>query len=401
MNRNSKLCCYMTEHERWKEELASLYKIHVKESGSYAILNYDEFSDFSNPLVQEARGIIIDTESLEVVCWSFNKFGNFNESYADKIDWSTARVQEKIDGSIIKLWYGKREGNWNFSTNGMIDAAEACVGEEVNGSYLDVIHKADNFEDIPFDSLDKELTCIFELVSPQTQVVVKYDKVHLYHIGTRNVRTGQELQVDIGIEKPREYSLRSLEECKQAAAALNRAGDGMLHGVQKEGFVVVDAGWRRNKVKSAEYCMLAHLVSCTKASKDYLLDLMRNGKFDTEGMARSCPNLAHYFKYYDYKVAELAYQADVFVDLTRRLYQESGYDRKAVALRIQKHRLAPIGFLALKLEQRGREILASQPIRAYSKYIPDYKPERLGSVFYDKVDTAWELQDAESEGGKV
>jgi len=31
--------------------------------------------------------------------------------YADTIDWSAARVQEKVDGSLIKVWY--YNGEWN------------------------------------------------------------------------------------------------------------------------------------------------------------------------------------------------------------------------------------------------------------------------------------------------
>lgn len=88
--------------------------IGIKEESPYAIFNYAIGCDFSNPIVQEARGIIIDLENLDVVCWPFRKFGNYNESYADKIDWSTARVQEKIDGSIIKLWWDRTRGLGNF-----------------------------------------------------------------------------------------------------------------------------------------------------------------------------------------------------------------------------------------------------------------------------------------------
>jgi len=372
----------MTEHKDWRGELSNLYKMHVKEKGHYAILNYDEFSDFSNPLIQEARGIIIDTETLEVVCWPFRKFGKYNESYADKIDWKTARVQEKIDGSLVKLWYNTRQGAWQFSTNGMIAAGEAYVDEDTRESYLDVIHEANNFTDIPFSILNKDLTYLFELVSPKIQVVIRYEKAHLYHIGTRNNQTGQELQEYIGVERPKEYPLQTLEDCIRAAQALNLSSDGKVHGVQKEGFVVVDSNWNRNKVKSMEYHMLHHIVACTKSSKEYLVGLLREGMVDVDDLCQSFPSMAHYFKYYDYRVAELAYQADVFADLTRRIYRESGNDRKTVAVRIQQHRLTPIGFLALKSEQRGREILARQTIRAYCKYIPDYNPERFGSLFY-------------------
>ena len=70
--------------------------------------------------IRELGGIIIDCERCEVVCWPFRKFGNHNEGYADTIDWSTARVQEKVDGSIVKLWYDEANGKWQFSTNGCI-----------------------------------------------------------------------------------------------------------------------------------------------------------------------------------------------------------------------------------------------------------------------------------------
>ena len=116
----------------------------------------------------------------------------------------------------------------------------------------------------------------------------------------------------------------------------------------------------------------------------YYIDNKYRYRIDIKGDDFDFSNLR--VKYYDYKVAELAYQADVFADLSKRIYRESGCDRKAVALRIQKQRLAPIGFLALNSEERGREILARQPIRAYCKYIPDYKPERLGAVFYGTYD---------------
>lgn len=81
--------------------------VNIREEYPFVIFNYGIECDFSNPIVQEARGIIIDLENLDVVCWPFRKFGNYNESYADNIDWPTARVQEKIDGSIVKLWWNK------------------------------------------------------------------------------------------------------------------------------------------------------------------------------------------------------------------------------------------------------------------------------------------------------
>jgi len=239
MNTHSILCRFLTEHpHNWQALLEADFGIRSKLHGSYAIFNYSHTSSFAEPIVQEARGIILDTETLDVVCWPFRKFGNHTESYADTIDWASARVLEKVDGSIIKLWYDHRADRWQFSTNGMIRADEAPLEESVRGNFGDLIRSACNYGSIPFDALDRSCTYIFELVSPQTQVVVPYDTTALYHIGTRSNVTGQEFDVDIGIRKPASYPIASLQQCMDAAIALN-SGD----TVTAEGFVVVDGAF--------------------------------------------------------------------------------------------------------------------------------------------------------------
>ena len=236
MNENSVLCRFLAAHPAdWEERLSAL-GIRMKRGGALCIFNYNITSDFSLPEVAEARGIILDTEKREVVCWPFRKFGNYNESYADRIDWQTARVQEKVDGSIVKLWFDGKRGAWQFSTNGCIRAEEASVDGRWDLKYGDLIRKAENYGEIPFYALDREKTYIFELVSPEAPIVVAYPKTLLYHIGTRSNLTGREETPDIGLPRPKEYPLSSLEDCLRAAAALNATKE----AVTEEGFVVVD-----------------------------------------------------------------------------------------------------------------------------------------------------------------
>lgn len=88
-NENSHICEYIYEHPAtWDDDFT---KMHIRMSGEenggywYMIFNYYNGCDFREPVVQEARGVIIDIDRLEVVCWPFRKFGNFLESYADPI----------------------------------------------------------------------------------------------------------------------------------------------------------------------------------------------------------------------------------------------------------------------------------------------------------------------------
>lgn len=384
MNKNSKLCCFILEHENWRDILKDEYKITIKEEYPLAIFNYGIDCDFSNPIVQESRGIIIDIENLEVACWPFRKFGNYNESYADKIDWNTARVQDKIDGSIIKLWWNRMTGKWQFSTNGTINAGTALANQMTQETFLDVIRKADNYNEIilRLPIFNKDYTFIFELVSPETQVVVKYPKQHLYHIGTRCNISGQEMDSDIGIEKPKEYQLKSLDDCVNAAGELNKSDDGQVHNVEKEGFVVVDGNWSRIKVKSPDYLMLHRMSSNANFSKERIIGMIRDRTVSVRDICDDFPNFAHYFKFYDFKIAELEYQAKVFCDLTDRIYEEYSHERKAVANIIKKHRLAGLGFKHLDSGKSGCELLEEMPLSQYCKYIPDYQPERLSELFY-------------------
>lgn len=100
MNEYSKLCCFMAENKNWRNDLEEIYGIRIKEKGNYAIFKYDNNCDFSDPIVQEARGIIIDTEKLTVVCWPFRKFGCYDEYYADPIDWRAHRYRRRLMGLL-------------------------------------------------------------------------------------------------------------------------------------------------------------------------------------------------------------------------------------------------------------------------------------------------------------
>lgn len=381
MNVNSVICKYINEHPNdWYESLHKDYGIRIKKEGPLAIFSYNVECDFRDPIVQEARGIIIDYEKVEVVCWPFRKFGNYTECYADPIDWNNAVVLEKVDGSIIKLWFNKITEAWQFSTNGMINADNATTDAFSNITYGAVIRQAVNYNDIRFDKLDKDSTYIFELVSPQTRVVVKYDEIALYHLGTRNNITGGERNEDIGIKKPKSYKINSLEDCIKAAVELNK-GCESDDEIANEGFVVVDKKWNRVKVKSPDYIMMHRLKHNDGISKKDAITTLLYIKSDVEKICKSNPLLVHIFKYYDYKLSELNFQANQMAALSRSLYNEYSNDRAAVAKIIKPHKLAFIGFKALETNLTGEEILAGAPIEKLIKLIPDYVPEDLNDLF--------------------
>ena len=372
MNVNSLICKLIAEDKNWKETLSNL-KIRVKESLPLAIFNYDIEADFTNPIVREARGIIIDISSLEVVCWPFTKFCNLHEEGAkldlENFDWDSCRCLEKVDGSIVKLWFNNLEGNWQWSTNSCISAKEADKANKI-GTYYDLIKSAVNYRNINFGSLNKDLTYIFELVSPENKVVVQYKNTELYHIGTRSNVTGKELELDIGIKKPKDYKLNSLQDCIDACQKLNIPGG----EVTNEGFVIVDKYYHRAKIKSPEYLIKHRLVDVGRLSKLNIISSLRSGITTIDDLIELAPYRKVHFKYYDFKMSELEFNLQRYVYYVKGLYEELGRDRKALANTIKKDKYAAFGFEAITHE--GYDVskrLEELPDHRYAKLIDDYE----------------------------
>lgn len=92
---------FMQEHDNWADLLATEpYNLKISYYEKLVMFKYNQLTaDFSIPLIREARGIILECKPpYRVVCWPFEKFFNYGEEHAAQINWSTASVQEKIDG---------------------------------------------------------------------------------------------------------------------------------------------------------------------------------------------------------------------------------------------------------------------------------------------------------------
>lgn len=391
----SLICKFIKSHpDSWIDEMNSLnikikYKDYFTDSGekiTFAIFNYGVDADFSNPIVQEARGIIIRLDTVEPVCWPFRKFGNWSESYADKIDWSHAEVQQKIDGSLVKLWYNSVTNQWQWSTNGMIDAADASISSNPSKTFLDLINEAidqirekfDYYIKSPF--LQKNITAMFELVSPENKIVINYPKTELYYLGTKQLDNGLESYFNYFqwiFPCPKLYPLHTFDECMLAAEALNKEDN-----ITDEGFVVVDNtiyedGWHRVKIKSPLYVAAHHAVANNAFSKDKAVKFILNG-MDEDRYPDS--EIKCIIKYYRYALNEFEYKVEKYINYVRGLNQELNGDRKAVANMIKKDRLSMFGFKSLDTTKSASELIKMIGYNRILQFLPDYKLPNLKEI---------------------
>ena len=265
---------FILSHENWEELLTTdPYNLKISRDGDYIMFKYNQISsDFTIPLVREARGIIFRESDWGCVSHAFNKFGNWGENYCPNIDWNTASVQEKVDGSLIKFWY---DNGWHISTNGTIDAFKAELNDAKYPTFGALVEDA-----MPIswgaweETADPKCIYMFELVSPYNRVVIPYKETKLYFLGMRDMEDGREWNpedsdMSYAFEMPKRYPLHSLEDVQRAANALPW---------DQEGYVVCDTNFNRVKIKSGAYIMAHYARNNGVVNTERLVQIILDGE---------------------------------------------------------------------------------------------------------------------------
>ena len=230
------------------EDLSNEYGIKSHISGPLVMLNYSMLtSDLSQVIPRECRALLLELGTWNVVCRSFNKFSNYGEPTADVIDWSTAIIYDKLDGSLVTCAY--YNDSWIFNTRS-VPYAETPVGAW-GFSYLDLIKKArESF----CECLDKNLFYSFELTSPYNRNVVEYPGTTLTLLASWDRETLDEVSID-SIDYLYKVNKRDFSSFESVLKSLEAIQDYSL-----EGYVIKDGDNHRIKVKSPLYIFASKLI---------------------------------------------------------------------------------------------------------------------------------------------
>lgn len=250
------------------QDLQNTYAINVKEYDNFWVLNYDQIDSHHHKfhqIVKECRALILDKNTLEPLSRSFERFYNLMEdpeyiqNKTKYFDIKKSKCYEKIDGSLINLWWNPYSSVWQFSTRGMAYAEGPTPGcsedSELNITFKDVIEvavlryipedvlKFINSRDFNiitnyiFSSLNKDYTYICELTSPMTRVVKSYKEIQLYYLSHKNNKTGEEI-ISLSrsnlntyaniFKKPEVYTFDSLDSISEAIANLPSMDEGYV-----------------------------------------------------------------------------------------------------------------------------------------------------------------------------
>ncbi|MDE2425595.1 MAG: 2'-5' RNA ligase [Elusimicrobia bacterium] len=255
------------------QDLENKYKIYNKRHNKYpnlVLLKYDQIeSPFSEAIVRECRGLILnEANNWEIVAFPFTKFFNYGEPLAANIDWNTARVQEKLDGSLAVMFY--YDHKWQVATSGTPDASGNVNGFDF--TFEELFWKT--FKEMglktPDDGYDIETTFMFELTTPYNKVVVQHKECKLTLIGTRDLVSYAEIPIRWDQDYPhvKEFPLQSIKDIEETFNKLNP--------LEQEGYVVLDANYNRVKVKHPGYVALHHLRDSVSPKR--ILEIIRSGE---------------------------------------------------------------------------------------------------------------------------
>jgi hypothetical protein len=287
------------------------YFLTVKDDSNFPdlyLLSYDKkHSDMSIPLVRECRGIILEKNTNKVVCYTFNKsidvsFNNIvlGESHEiqvpDNFDYSSAIVEESIDGTQIRLFY--YNDMWCVATTRCIDAKRSYWYSA--RSFYDLFQESCVGLDLGLLKTDHCYS--FVLKHPENRIVVNYIYPSIVHVGTRNLDTLCEVIDNISVNKPERFNFNTFTEV--VMSAMNSLS------YDSEGYIVRDANFNRIKIKSKKYLELKNMRGNSNNLLYHYFTLRQSGA------------LSEYIIYYPEDINQYRYLESNLSKMVHKIHKE-------------------------------------------------------------------------------
>jgi hypothetical protein len=215
----------------------SLINKYHKDYPDLVQLCYSELDTPKNPTTRECRGLILHKMLLEPVCYPFYRFDDYNDNTKKQMDWDSAIYLEKIDGSIIHLYYW--DDKWHAATKTTPDYSPLSD----NQSIQELFWKTWNDLNYPMPPLG--YTWIFEFKYPNTNFLSR-NELSITLLAVRDMETLKEWDYNRVLEYPH-YQ----KPIFQKDFDLTKLND--IDPVLSEGWVAVDLNNYRLKLKSPQW----------------------------------------------------------------------------------------------------------------------------------------------------
>ena len=217
-------------------------------NGHYILYNYASIVSVKwCPLMKLARGIVIDPEKKKISALPFPKFFNHNEHPPpDGYDQhKVISTEMKYDGSLGIVFWDEYDNDWCMITRGSFVSPQSKWGKS---HFLGLSN---------LETLSKTNTYLFEIICPDSRVVVMYEDHHLRLLSAYNNMsfdlidrsTLESIAVNIGTPIVERFDFSTISEIKDSLETMS--------GFNQEGYVVQllspDGTVERRKFKCKNY----------------------------------------------------------------------------------------------------------------------------------------------------
>lgn len=258
------------------------FKLKFKDYPSKILLKYDQLSAptlMANIEVQECRGLILEKGTWQVMSLAFTKFFNSEEGNAHKVDWNTANVLEKLDGTLIQVYWDWHSNEWFAGTTGTAEGEGEVnnkMGTTFNSLFWDTVTKQYALNPCMFD---KDHVYVFELTTPYNIVVKPHGESSATLLAVRNRVTLKELSwkdLEMVAESLRVPLVKRFDLNANNVGVLLRTFENMIW--HDEGYVVVDANFNRIKIKNPAYVHAHHLKG--KMGNHHIMGIIKTNEIE-------------------------------------------------------------------------------------------------------------------------
>jgi len=239
----------------------------------------------THPIVREARGIVLENNSWNIIAKAFDRFYNIGEDAENfsRFNWTNFHAYSKEDGSLFILYY--YEGKWRTNTSGSFgfgNVGHTCV------TWPELFWAASRLTEKALEDF-KNLTFVFELCSLYNKIVRIYQSPKVYLLSA--FRTGPETSQELSheeieelftylsqhatIERPEHFSFSSKDAITEFL--LEKESTDKSY----EGLVLRDISNIRFKWKTKTYLALHHLRDNGNIlHPNNIVPLLLNGEFE-------------------------------------------------------------------------------------------------------------------------
>jgi hypothetical protein len=264
------------------EKTIKAFSLICKHYPSKILLKYNQLVSptlMALPEMQDCRGIILEKNTWNVMSLAFRKFFNSEEGNAAKIDWNTAHVVEKLDGTMIQVYWDWYEEKWFAATTGTAEG-EGEVNNKNGTTFNDLFWETVNNK-YTFNEclLNKDLIYVFELTTPYNIVVKPHGESSATLLTVRDRETlvefsGKDLEmaaISIGIPLVKSFDINASN-----VGHLLKTFEGMPWS--EEGYVVRDGNDNRVKVKNPAYVHAHHLKG--KMGSHHIMGIIKTNEIE-------------------------------------------------------------------------------------------------------------------------